>query len=179
MHLRLRAFNGGFKMIDKNTILSIRAYFIACLQQGSNEVNFEKILLSCRKFNFHKDLINFLDEINSSQFVRCERFELCDRDIWECNALNSILKEAKKLKILKKVKRDVSKVYRYDLVKKLIEKMKTNHDYCMLVCNFLANSKLSETPEIYTNLRILCRYWIDCKKVLENNYRFKYQLLGF
>ena len=128
-------------MIDKNTILEVRAWFIAYLQQGSNPVNFEKYLLSYRKFNFHQDLIDFLDEINGSQFVRCKGFGPSDRDIWESNALNSILKEAKKLKILKKVKRDVSKVYRYDLIKELIEKMKTNHDYCMIVCNFLANSK--------------------------------------
>ena len=166
-------------MIDRNTILNVRAWFIVCLQHGWSEVCFEGDLL-CRKFNFHQDLINFLDEINSSQFVRCsKRFELCDRDTWESNALNSILKEAKKFKILKNVRRDTSEVYRYDLIKELIEKMEIWHPYCMIVCNFLANSKLSETPEIYTNLHILCKYWIDCQKVLENNRRFKYQLLGF
>ena len=165
--------------IDKNTILKVRDWFIAYLQQGSNGVNFEKYLLSYREFNFSKKLIEFLDVINGSQFVRCERFELCDRDIWESNALNSILKEAKKFEILKDVRCDVNEVYRYELVQELIEKMKTNHSYCMIVCNFLANSKLSETPEEYINLCVLCKYWIDCRKVLEDNYSFKYQLLGF
>ena len=166
-------------MIDKNTILSVRALFIAYLQQGWNELFFEEDLLY-RKFNFHQDLIDFLDEINSSQFMRCKLVGLCDRDVWESNALDSILKEAKKLKILKKVKRDTSDTYRYDLVKELIEKMKTNRTYCMIVCKFLANSKPSETPEIYTSLRVLCKYWINCQKVLEFNFRFEYQLLvGF
>lgn len=164
-------------MIDKNTILEVRARFIAYLQQGSDGVNFEKYLLSYRKFNFHQDLIDFLDVINGGQFVRCKQYGPSFRDVWESNALDSILKEAKKLKILKKVRRDVNDVYRYDLVKELIEKMKTNHSYCMLVCNFLANSKLSETPEEYINLCVLCRYWIDCRKVLEDNYSFKYQLI--
>ena len=165
-------------MIDKNTILEVRAWFIAYLQEGNSYVNFENYLLSYRKFNFHQDLIDFLDEINGSQFSRCSKgFELCDRDIWESNALNSILKEAKKLKILKNVRRDVNDVYRYDLVKELIEKMKTNRPYCLIIYNFLANTQLSDTPEEYTNLCILCKYVIDCRKVLENNYRFKYQLL--
>ena len=162
--------------IDRNTILRVRAWFIDCLQKGKSEAAFENVLLYS-KFNFYQDLIDFLDVINGGQFVRCERFELCDRDIWECNALNSILKEAKKLKILKKVKRDVSKVYRYDLVKELIEKMKTHRSYCMIVCNFLANSKLSETPEEYTNLCILCRYCVNCKKALESNFRVERQLI--
>ena len=165
-------------MIDKNTILSVRDWFIVCLQHGWSEVCFEGDLL-CRKFNFHQDLINFLDEINSSQFVRCEQFEPCNRDIWECNALNSILKEAKKLKILKNVKRDANKEYRYELVQELIKKMKIWHPYCMIVCNFLANSKQSDTPEKYNNLRILCRFWVNCQKTLESNFRFEYQLLGF
>ena len=164
-------------MIDKNTILEVRAWFIAYLQEGKSEVDFEKYLLSYRKFNFHQDLIDFLDEINGSQFVRCKKCGPSDRDIWESNALNSILEEAKKFEILKNVKRDVNEVYRYDLIKELIEKMKTNHSYCMIICNFLANSKLSDTPEEYNNLRVLCKFWIDCQKVLENNYRFKYQLL--
>lgn len=166
-------------MIDKNTILSVRALFIAYLQQGGNEVSFEHVLLSSKKFNFSEELIDFLDVINGNQLVRWRWCAVCDRDIWENNALNSILKEAKKLKILKKVRRDKSEIYRYDLVKELIEKMKVHRQYCMIVCKFLANSKLSETPEIYNNLCILCKYWVDCKKVLENNYRFKYQLLGF
>ena len=166
-------------MIDKNTILSVRALFITYLQQGWNELFFEEDLLY-RKFNFYKDLINFLDEINGTQFVRCsKRFELCDRDIWESNVLNSILKEAKKLKILKKVKRDISESYKYELIQELIEKMKTHRSYCMIVCNFLANSKLSETPEEYNNLCILCRFWVNCQKTLESNFRFEYQLLGF
>lgn len=165
-------------MIDKNTILRVKALFIAYLQQGWNELYFEEDLLY-RKFNFHQDLINFLDEINGSQFVRCERFEPCARDVWESNALNSILKEAKKLKILKKVKRDKSDLYRYDLIQELIEKMKNWRPYCMIVCNFLANSKSIDTPEKYNNLRILCRYWVNCQKTLESNFRFEYQLLGF
>lgn len=166
-------------MIDKNTILSVRALFIAYLQQGGRELYFKEDLLY-RKFNFYKDLINFLDEINNTQFVRCSKgFELCNMDIWKNNALNSILKEAKKLKILKKVRRDKSEIYRYDLVKELIEKMKVHRQYCMIVCKFLANSKLSETPEKYNNLCVLCKYWIDCQKVLELNFRFEYQLLGF
>ena len=164
-------------MIDKNTILEVRTWFIAYLQQGSSDVNFEKYLLSYRKFNFHQDLIDFLDVINSSQFIRCKRYGLSHRDVWESNALNSILEEAKKLEILKNVRCDGSERYRYYLVQELIEKMKTNHHYCMIVCNFLANSKLSDTPEIYTNLCILCRYWVDCQKVLKNNYKFKYQLI--
>ena len=123
-------------MIDKNTILEVRAWFIAYLQQGSNPVNFENYLLSYRKFNFHQDLIDFLDIINGGQFVHCKRFGLCDRDIWESNALNSILEEAKKLEILKKVKRDVSNVHRYDLIKELIEKMKTNRPYCLISFHF-------------------------------------------
>ena len=165
-------------MIDKNTILEVRAWFIAYLQQGSNPVNFEKYLLSYRKFNFHQDLIDFLDVINGGQFVRCcKGLGLCNRDIWESNALNSILKEAKKLEILKNVRCDVNDVYRYDLVKELIKKMKTNRPYCLIIYNFLANTKLSETPEEYNNLCVLCKYVIDCQKVLENNYRFKYQLI--
>lgn len=48
----------------------------------------------------------------------------------------------------------------------------------MLICNFLANSKSSDTPERYNDLCILCKYWLDCKKVVENNFRFKYQILG-
>lgn len=170
-------------MIDKNTILRVKALFIAYLQQGSNEVNFERDLLY-RKFNFHQDLIDFLDEINGSQFVRCKRFGLSHRDVWESNALNSILKEAKKLEILKNVRCDGSERYRYYLLQELIEKMKTNYSYCMIVCNFLANSKPSymlesRMPEEYNNLCILCKYWIDCQKVLENSCRFKYQLLYF
>ena len=165
-------------MIDKNTFLRVKDWFIVCLQLNRNELAFEYDLLS-HKFNFHQDLINFLDEINSSQFVRCKGFGPCVSDIWECNALNSILKEAKKFKILKNVKRDVNKEYRYELVQELIEKMKTNHSYCMIICNFLANSKLSETPERYTNLCVLCRYWVNCQKTLESNFRFEYQLLGF
>ena len=169
-------------MIDKNTILEVRAWFIAYLQEGNSYVNFEKYLLSYRKFNFHQDLIDFLDIINGSQlsrFVHREQFGLCDRDVWETNALNSILKEAKKFEILKNVRCDANEVYRYDLIKELIEKMKTNHHYCMIVCNFLANSELSETPEEYTNLCVLCQYWVSCQKVLENDYKFKYQLLYF
>ena len=164
-------------MIDKNTILEVRTWFIAYLQQGKSGVDFEKYLLSYRKFNFHQDLIDFLDVINGGQFVRCRRCRLCDSDIWEDNALDSILEEAKKLKILKNVSRDTSVVYRYDLVKELIEKMKTNHSYCMIICNFLANSKLSETPEEYNNLCVLCRFWVNCQKTLESNFRIMYQLL--
>lgn len=164
-------------MIDKNTILKVRDWFIVCLQQGRNETTFDNVLLY-RNFNFNQDLIDFLDEINSSQFVRCCK-GLCNRDIWESNALNSILEEAKKFEILKNVKRDTSKAYKYELIQELIEKMKIHRPYCMLVCNFLANTKLSDTPEIYTNLRIVCRYWVDCQKLLENNFRFRYQLLGF
>ena len=165
-------------MIDKNTILEVRAWFIAYLQQGWNELYFEEDLLY-RKFNFYKDLINFLDEINSSQFVRCcKGLGLCNCDIWETYALNSILKEAKKLKILKKVKRDISEAYKYELIQELIEKMKTNRSYCMIICNFLANSKLSETPKKYINLCVLCQYWVNCQKTLESNFRFEYQLLG-
>ena len=175
-HIKLRAFNKDLKMIDKNTFLRVKDWFVAYLQQGSNGVIFEKHLLY-REFNFYQDLIDFLDEINSSQFVRCKRYGLSDRDIWESNALNSILEEAEKLEILKNVRRDASVVYKYDLVKELIEKMKTNHHYCMIVCNFLANSKLSDTPEEYINLCVLCKYWIDCRKVLEDNYSFKYQLI--
>ena len=81
-------------MIDKNTILSVKAWFIVCLQQDRNELAFEYDLLS-HKFNFQQDLIDFLDEINSSQFVRCKRFGPSVRDVWESNALNSILKESK------------------------------------------------------------------------------------
>lgn len=166
-------------MIDKNTILRVKDLFIIYLQQGGNEDAFKHVLLSSYKFNFAKELIEFLDIINGSQFVRRSSCGLCDRDIWESNALNSILKEAKKLKILKKVRRDTSEVYRYDLVKELIEKMKTNHPYCMIVCNFLANSKLSETPEMYNNLCVLCKYWVNCQKTLESNFNFNYQLLRF
>lgn len=162
-------------MIDKNTILRVRALFIDYLQQDRNGAIFEKHLLY-REFNFYQDLIDFLDVINGNQLAR-RRCAVRDRDIWECNTLNSILKEAKKLKILKKVRREVNEVYRYDLVKELIEKMKTNRPYCLIIYNFLANSKLSEMPEEYTNLCILCKYCIDCKKVLENNCGFKYQLL--
>ena len=121
-------------MIDRKTILKVRAYFIAFLQKDINEGNFDH-LLRC-KFNFHQDLIDFLDVINSSQFVRCKSCGLCDRDIWECNALNSILKEAKKLKILKKVRRDTSDKYRYELIKELIEKMKIHKPYCILFVIF-------------------------------------------
>ena len=166
-------------MIDKNTILSVRAWFIACLQQGKNEVAFERVLLRSKQFDFSQDLINFLDEINGIRFVRCKGFGLCNQDVWEQNALNSILKEAKKFKILKKVRRDKSEQYRYELIQELIKKMQKWPDYCMIICNFLANSKPSDTPEKYTNLRILCRYWLACQKVVENNFRFKYQLLGF
>lgn len=162
-------------MIDKNTMLRVKAWFIVCLQQGWNDLHFEEGLL-CRKFNFHQDLINFLDEINSRQFVRCKSFEPCVRDAWESNALNSILEEAKKFEILKNVRCDVNEVYRYELVHELIKKMKIWHPYCMIVCNFLANAKPTNTPEKYTNLRILCKYWIDCQRALENNCRFEFQL---
>ena len=174
--LKLRAFNGDLKMIDRNTFLRVKEWFIAYLQQDRNGAIFEKHLLY-REFNFYQDLIDFLDVINGGQFVRCKQFGPSVRDVWESNALNSILKEAKKLEILKNVRRDTCDLYRYDLVKELIEKMKTNRPYCLIIYNFLANSKLSDIPEEYTNLCILCKYVIDCRKVLENNYRFKYQLL--
>lgn len=163
-------------MIDKNTILKVREWFIVCLEIQRSERAFEYDLLS-HKFNFSKDLINFLDEINSSQFVRCcKGLGLCNRDIWECGALNSILKEAKKLKILKKVRRNTSEAYKYELIQELIEKMEIRHSYCMIICNFLANSKLSVTPEKYTNLCVLCQLWVNYQKVLENNLRFESQL---
>ena len=162
--------------IDRNTIQKVRDWFIDCLQKGKSEAAFENVLLYS-KFNFYQDLIDFLDVINGGQFVRCKRFGPSVRDVWESNALNSILKEAKKLKILKKVRRDKSDLYRYDLVKELIEKMKTHRLHCMIVCNFLANLKLSETPEEYTNLCILCRYCVNCKKALESNFRVERQLI--
>ena len=154
-------------MIDKNTFLRVKDWFIICLQLNRNELAFEYDLLS-HKFNFSKELIEFLDEVNNSQFERC--------NIWESEALNSILEEAKKFEILKNVRCDTSEKYRYELVQKLIEKMKIWHPYCMLVRDFLANSKPTNTPTKYTNLRILCKYWFDCQKSLENNCRFEYQL---
>lgn len=163
-------------MIDKNTFFRVKEWFIVCLQQDKNGTTFDNVLLY-RIFNFYQDLIDFLDEINRTQFVRCKGYGPSVRDIWESNALNSILKEAKKLKILKKVKRDISESCKYELIQELIEKMKIHRQYCMIICNFLANSKLSEMPEEYTNLCVLCRYCVECKKALENNYRFKYQLL--
>lgn len=164
-------------MINEDTILNVKAWFIACLQQNRSEVAFERDLLF-RKFNFSQELINFLDEINSSQFMRSGMLTPGGCDVWECNALNSILKEAKKFKILKNVRRDMSGQYKYELIQKLIQKMEDWLPYCMLICNFLANSKLSDTPEKYTNLCILCKYWIDCQKALDTNFRIGYQLLG-
>ena len=162
-------------MIDKNTFLRVRDWFIVCLEIQRNERAFEYDLLS-HKFNFSKELMEFLDRINVSHFLQFKRYGLCDRDIWECNALDSILKEAKKLKILKKVRRDTNKTYRYDLIKELIEKMKTNRSYCMIICNFLAKSKLSEIPEQYINLCVLCQLWVNYQKMLENNLKFEREL---
>lgn len=161
-------------MIDRNTFLRVKDWFILCLQLNRNELAFEEDLLSYR-FNFSKDLINFLDEINNNQHVQRKEV-VCNYDFWECNALESILKEAKKLKILKEIRRDNSEQYRYVLVQELIKKMQNWLPYCMVICNFLANSKLSDTPDKYTNLSVLCKYWVDCQKVLENNTRIDYQL---
>ena len=162
-------------MIDKYTFLRVKDWFIVCLQLNRDELAFEYDLVS-HKFKFHQDLIDFLDVINGGQFVRCKRFGPSVRDEWESNALNSILEEAKKFEILKNVRCDTSEKYRYELVQELIKKMKIWHPYCMIVCNFLANSKPTNTPEKYTNLRILCKYWIDCQRALENNCRFEFQL---
>lgn len=162
-------------MIDKNTFLRVKDWFIICLQLNRNELAFEYDLLS-HKFNFSQDLINFLDEINSNQYIRCKGSGLCNRDVWECNALNSILEEAKKLEILKNIRLDDSEQYRHELIQEIINKMKIWQPYCMIVCNFLANAKPTNTPDKYTNLCILCKYWIDCQKALENNSRFEFQI---
>lgn len=161
-------------MIDRDTFLRVKDWFIICLQLNKNDLAFEEDLLN-RKFNFAKELIEFLDEINNNQYVQRQDV-IYNRDFWECNALESILEEAKKLKVFKKLSRDTSNQYRYELVQELIKKMKIWPPYCMLVCNFLANSKPTNTPEKYTNLRILCKYWIDCQKALGNNCRLDWQL---
>ncbi len=162
-------------MIDRDTFLRVKDWFIVCLQLNINELAFEDDLLSY-KFNFSKELIEFLDEVNSEQHARYKTGTPCSEDLWKCNALNSILEEAKKLKILKNVRRDESEEYRSELIQELIKKMKIWQPYCMLVCNFLANSKPTNTPEKYTNLCVLCKYWIDCQKALENNCKLDYQL---
>ncbi len=162
-------------MIDRDTFLRVKDWFFTCLQQNEDPFTFECDLLS-RKFNFAKELIKFLDGINNRQYARCRIFTPCDRDLWELNALNSILKEAKELEILKNIRRDPSEEYRFDLIQELIKKMQNWLPYCMIICNFLANSKLSDTPDKYSNLSVLCKYWIDCQKALENNSRFEYQL---
>lgn len=162
-------------MIDRDAFLKVKDWFIVCLQLNRNEIVFEEDLLS-RKFNFSKELIEFLDEVNGVQYARCKSNAPCSADLWECNALNSILKEAKKFKILKNVRLEVSKEYRHELIQELIKKMTNWQPYCMLVCNFLANSKLSDTPEKYTNLCVLCKYWIDCRTALKNNRRLDFKL---
>lgn len=165
-------------MIDRDTFLKVKDWFIVCLQQGRDGTTFDNVLLY-RIFNIYQDLIDFLDEINGTRFVQRRSVGLCEREVWEINALDSILEEAKKFEILKNVRRDASVTYKHELIQELIEKMKTNRPCCMIVCNFLANSKLSETPERYNNLCVLCKYCAECKKVLENNYRFNRQFLRF
>lgn len=155
-------------MIDRDTFLRVKDWFIVCLELNRNELAFEEDLLSY-KFNFSKELIEFLDEVNGVQYARCKNNITSPEDLWECNVLDSILEEAKKFKILENIRLEASKEYRYKLIQKLIQKMKIWQPYCMLVCNFLSNSKLSDTPEKYTNLCVLCKYWIDCQKALENN----------
>ena len=74
-------------MIDKNTFLKVKEWFIFCLQQDKNGGTFDNVLLY-RNFNFYQDLIDFLDVINSSQFTRCKGYGPSVRDVWESNALN-------------------------------------------------------------------------------------------